>query len=329
MKYYDAVEEYMDQCIRGRNLSKHTIKSYRNVLRKFGEWLEEAFGVDDIDDVSRDIVRKYVRKLNDELAPSSAKHHFIVTGSFFSYMEEIEELDESPFKKVRAKIKTPKRLPTTLTLEEVNKILVAAYTAQPGVANGSACAKMLYYRDCVVLEFLFNTGMRIQELCDLRTRNFDRKSGTIYVYGKGSRERKCYITQQAVFDVYDQYEKARRVFMKEMGVWHDFMFVNKFGMQMSAQAARLMIDKYVEIADIKKHVTPHVFRHTFASLLLEEGVGLKHIQEYLGHSTIATTQIYLHVSEENAKEVLRQNHPRGDISAESFRSDTDEDKVFK
>ncbi len=163
--------------------------------------------------------------------------------------------------------------------------------------------------------------MRIQELCNLKIRDFDKKTGTVYVFGKGSRERKCYITQQAVFDVFEKYMEARHNYMKEKGVCHEYIFISKFGTQLSTQAARLMMEKYVDMAQIDKRVTPHVFRHTFASLLLEEGVDLKHIQEYLGHSTISTTQIYLHVSEENARKVLSQCHPRAEISAESFRND--------
>jgi len=325
MYYRDAVEEYMDYCIRQRKLSNHTIKSYSTVLRKFGKWVDNEFDVRDVLDVSREMIRRYLRMLNDEFAPATARHHFNVVGAFFAYLEEIEYIEESPFRKVKARIKMPKRLPKTLSLEDVNKILVAAYTGQGSTGDGSRRSKMLYYRDCVILEFLFNTGMRIQELCDLRVRNFERRSGTIYVFGKGSRERKCYITQQAVFDVFDQYMEARRIYMKEMGVWHDYIFISKFGTQLSTQAARLMLEKYVDISGIQKHVTPHVFRHTFASLLLEEGVDIKHIQEYLGHSTISTTQIYLHVSEENAREVLRQNHPRGGITAENFRNDPEDD----
>ena len=323
MYYQDAVAEYMDYCIRQRKLAGHTIKSYRVVLKKFGEWIYREFGADDILDVTRDMIRRYLRMLNDDFKPSTARHHFNVVGSFFAYLEEIEELDNSPFNKVRARIQMPKRLPKTLTLEEVNKILVAAYTGQGSLNDGSNRARMLYYRDCAILEFLFNTGMRIQELCDLRVRNFDRRSGTIYVFGKGSRERKCYITQQAAFDVFDQYIEARCIYLKEVGEWNDWIFISKFGTQLSTQAARLMLEKYVEIAGIKKKVTPHTFRHTFASLLLEEGVDIKHIQEYLGHSTISTTQIYLHLSEERAREVLRNSHPRGEISAESFRNDCD------
>lgn len=321
MKYKEAVDFYIEHCDRQRRLSIHTIRSYSTVLRKFGEYVEGEFIVDELEGVSRDIVRKYLGYLNDNFAPGTARHHFTVVRGFFSYMEEIEYINESPYNKVHARIKEPKKLPKTLSLEDVNKILVAAYSSDPGVWNGSdGMEEMIHYRDCLVLEFLFNTGLRVQELCNLQFKDFDISTGTIYVFGKGSKERKCYITEQAIFDVYKKYTELRNICMKRIGKKHRFIFVNRFGRQMSAQTARLMIEKYVKIADIKKKVTPHVFRHTFASLLLEEGVDLKHIQCYLGHSTIATTQIYLHISDENAKEVLKNKHPRATLGPEGFGS---------
>ncbi len=323
MRYREAVDFYIDYCARQRRLSDLTIKSYSAVLRKFGEFVRENFRIKSLtlESVSRDIVRKYLGYLNDNFSPSTAKHHFTIVRGFFSYMEEIDYIEESPYNKIHARIKEPKKLPKALSLEDVNKILVAAYSSQPGVWNWSnGLAEMLHYRDCVILEFLFNTGLRVQELCNLQFKDFDRETGTIYVFGKGSRERKCYITEQAIFDVFEKYTEARNHYMKRIGEDHRYIFINRFGKQMTTQAARVMINKYVEIADIGKKVTPHVFRHTFASLLLEQGVDLKHIQVYLGHSTIATTQIYLHISDENAREVLKSKHPRGALGPEGFGS---------
>ena len=299
-------EEYLDFCSRQLLLSEHTLRSYEHVVRQFWQLMDQQFKVKGPHDVTKDMARSYLRLLTGMYKVSSAKHHFGVIKKYFAYLEEIEVISASPFTSIKARMKAEKKSPDSMNMEDVRKILSAAYAGHPETERET----FIYYRNCAVLEFLFGTGMRIQELCSLSVSDIDAASGTVSVLGKGLRHRKCYLSSDQMYDTYQHYLDLRKKYMKKRNMRHDNAFINKEGKPLSTQAARNIVEKYVHAAGISKHVTPHSFRHTFASLLLEQGVELSYIQMYLGHSSISTTQIYLHISEKNAMEVLREHHPR-------------------
>jgi len=299
-------EEYLDYCSRQLLLSEHTIRSYEHAVRQFWDLMDEHFQVTEVEGVTKDIARQYLRLLTGMYKASSAKHHFGVLKKYFSYLEEIEVVERSPFATIKARMKAEKKAPDTMTMDDVKLILNAAYAGQPHTERET----FIYYRDCSVLEFLFGTGVRIQELCDIKVGDIDADSGTVSVMGKGLKHRKCYLSSDQLKDTYAAYLGLRKKHLKANGLRHGFAFVNKEGKPLSTQSARNIVEKYVRLAGLTKHVTPHSFRHTFASLLLEQGVDLSYIQMYLGHSSISTTQIYLHISEKSAMKVLREHHPR-------------------
>ena len=127
---------------------------------------------------------------------------------------------------------------------------------------------MIHWRDCVIIEFLFSTGMRVQELCGLKFEDFDREEGIITVIGKGDKQRRCYITDRRVLEVYERYLKYRQCYAKN----DRHIFITRFESPMSTQGVRDLVTKSTELAGIRRKVTPHTFRHTFASMLVEEGV---------------------------------------------------------
>lgn len=161
-------------------------------------------------------------------------------------------------------------------------------------------------RDIAVCELLFATGMRISELCSIPSENIDLENGIVRIYGKGSKERILQIGHKDVICALSEYRKAFSCEIDSSG----YFFVNRLHNQLSDQSVRYMINKYVEIAAIKVHITPHMFRHSFATLLLEQDVDIRYIQRMLGHSSITTTEIYTHVSNTKQKDILLNRHPR-------------------
>ena len=164
-------------------------------------------------------------------------------------------------------------------------------------------------RNALILELLFATGMRISELCSLTTEQINFNDYIIKIYGKGSKERLIQICNQNVQNLLDKY---RREFDFELRNYNYF-FINRLFNRLSEQSVRNMINTYSKNADVYIHITPHMFRHSFATLLLEEDVDIRYIQQMLGHSSITTTQIYTHTSINKQKNILSAKHPRNKL----------------
>ena len=161
-------------------------------------------------------------------------------------------------------------------------------------------------RDIAVMELLFATGMRISELCTLKQANLDLQSKSVLIFGKGAKERFIQIGNEQVLSALYRYKEA---FANELART-EWLFVNRLEGRLSEQSVRYMIVRYCQIAGIDMHITPHMFRHSFATLLLEADVDIRYIQKMLGHSSITTTEIYTSVSMAKQKEILSRKHPR-------------------
>lgn len=322
MKLKKASENFMIYCRETRKMSPNTTKSYEHAVRRFNEFITAEFSVTDVEKVVKSHLLEYRRNLSNNYSASSAMHHFTVIHVFFNYLEDYNYIEDSPFRRIHDKrMRIPKRVPVTLTVEEIHSILTAVYLFDSNDCYASIEGEeMLRYRDCLVLETLFNTGMRVQEMCNLKMSDYDMKTGIIKFVGKGSKERICYITAENYPGLYLRYVNLRNDFLKTKGCNCSNIFVNRFGGPLSAQSVRAIISKYTEAAGIQKHVTPHVFRHSFATLLMEQGVNLRYIQEYLGHETILTTQRYLHINQKAAQDTLKEKHPRRLIEPEMYNT---------
>ena len=160
-----------------------------------------------------------------------------------------------------------------------------------------------------MIELLFATGMRISELCSLKINDINLQDKNILIYGKGGKERKIQIGNN---DVIEALEKYKTAFLEDMQGGSHF-FVHQSGTPLSDQSVRRMINKYTAIASIEMHITPHMFRHTFATSLLEADVDIRYIQEMLGHSSINITEIYTHVALSKQRDILTTKHPRKDF----------------
>jgi integrase/recombinase XerD len=227
--------------------------------------------------------------------------------AFVNYLYFEEIIEHNPFLKIKTAFKQPLILPISIPLSDINRILGCAY-AQFGCV-GSEYGRKAVMRDVAILELLFATGARVSEVCSLRADCVSINDGYVKIYGKGSRERVIQIENRDVIKALLDYERAFLGSIVSTG----YFFINKFNNRISEQSVRLMVKKYAKMANCNKSVTPHMFRHSFATLLLEEDVDIRYIQKLLGHSSITTTQIYTHVSTAKQKEILAAKHPRNKI----------------
>ena len=210
---------------------------------------------------------------------------------------------------MRIKLHEPFLLPRTISLENVDMILQCAYK-QKQSSSSTPCQMRTSLRDIAVLELLFATGMRVSELCFLRKDSINLSSGEVKIYGKGSKERLIQIGNKDVLSAVSTYYSASSADIESS----EWFFVNRLGQRLSDQSVRNMINRYTSLAGIEQHITPHMFRHAFATLLLEEDVDIRYIQQLLGHSSISTTQIYTHVTSKKQRDILTAKHPRNRIN---------------
>ena len=305
--------EYLRICQAERKLSPHTIRSYAYTLTDYTDFLQICNLVK-IEDITKKEIHAYIQNLNSHLKPTSVLQKKAVIHAFFEYAVAEELIEYSPFDRLNIRIKKPYRLPKSLSEREINSIINAAYDDEIGNWDGnSGIERIVHMRDCLILETMFATGIRVQELCDLTRNCMDFSSGTFRIIGKGSKERKAYIVEPAILMLYKDYFAFRTL----LGLDDPHIFITRHGRKMSTQSVRLLLEKYTTLAGISKHVTPHMIRHTFATLLLEAGIDIKFIQELLGHSSITTTQIYLHINERAIRSTITENHPRSRMKINS------------
>ena len=214
----------------------------------------------------------------------------------------------NPFNKLQIKFREPVILPKTIPLKTLEVLFNAAYAKYHKTT--SPCQKRKTLRDIAVLELLFATGIRISELCSILLQNMDLQNNIILIHGKGSKERLIHICDPNVLNILNQYYTEYYSQISACG----YFFVNNTGNRLSDQSVRDMINKYCRIADIDYHITPHMFRHTFATQLLEENVDIRYIQTMLGHSSINVTEIYTHVTISKQKDILASKHPRRNMN---------------
>ena len=239
----------------------------------------------------------------------SVKRKIATLKAFFNYLEDEELLEGNPFAKLHVKLHEPLLLPKTIPLTNINLILQCAYQKSKANTKVQSYSYKSNLRDIAILELLFATGMRVSELCSIGADSIDLKSGEIRIYGKGAKERIIQIGNPDVRTAVERYYEAFSNQIQETG----WLFVNRLGNQLSDQSVRNMINSYVVQAGIEQHITPHMFRHTFATSLLEADIDIRYIQEMLGHSSINITEIYTHVTVAKQREILASKHPRKDF----------------
>ncbi|MEA3369027.1 MAG: site-specific tyrosine recombinase XerD [Candidatus Ratteibacteria bacterium] len=284
-----------------RNLAKNTINAYGSDLEKFRKYLA-ARKKEKVSLINLTDIQNYSRTLKaGNIAASSIARNLISIKMFFRFLLREEIIKKDPSQDLEPPINWPK-LPECLTILETENLL-----NQPVFRNKTG------FRDRAILELLYATGMRVSELINLKVSDLNLKVGYVRCLGKGEKERIVPIGRPAREVIEKYLEKIRPAFVKSRKGYREpiFLFINRVGRSFSRQAIWKIIKKYAQKARLRKNITPHTLRHSFATHLLQGGADLRSVQEMLGHVNIATTQIYTHVNRERLKEVHKKYHPRG------------------
>jgi len=288
---------YLDFLMFRRNLTENSISSYKSDLEHFYQYLIEEKNIYSWSEVNDKIISEFFASLyDDEYSYLTIYRYHTSLKNFFDFLVMNSKIELNPFELVYAP-KLPKYLPTVLTKEEVFELLEKSLEVKP-----------YPLRNRVIVEVLYSCGLRISELCDLTIDRINFEDEYVLVFGKGRKERVVPISSQSLEWIKKYLIEERPVL--EKGKRSNYLILNKNGNKISRMGVWKILRKIVEKTTIKKNVSPHTLRHSFATHLLEGGADLRVVQEMLGHADISTTQIYTHVDTNLLKSVYNKYHPR-------------------
>src|SRR6056297_422361 len=292
-----SIEQFVNFLRLERSLSSNSISAYKNDIKKLREYLSaqrEALYPNQID---FNHLRDFLHWIN-ELGMSPTTQSRVISGikAFFKYLLIENYIEQDPTEL----LESPKigwRLPQILTLDEIEQILGAIDLSQPEGQRNKA-----------ILETLYSCGLRVSELIYLRLSNLYFNKGFIRVIGKGNKERLIPISQKAIREINHYLEDRKHLPIEDN--FKDILFLNRRGKQLTRVMVFVIVKKLAEKAGINKNISPHTFRHSFASHLIEGGADLRAIQEMLGHESITTTETYTHLDKDYLRETIIEHHPR-------------------
>ena len=313
-------EEYLEYLGAIRNLSPHTVESYGKDLEKYERYLGSR-GVAP-EDAGIAVARGFVSWLTREgLSPRSVNRMVSGVRGWYRWMERRNRIVTNPFAEIRS-LRTEKRLPSFLFEDEMAR-LIEMPSREP-CADSETFWKL---RDRAALETLYSTGCRISELVSLELADIDLKNRSATVMGKGAKERNVFLGAAAA-EALREYMALRAIHARKAGAaeirgtprradCHDeapgdstrALFINQRGGRITDRGVRFILGEYLARANLGKKVTPHTFRHSFATHLLDRGADIRAVQELLGHASLSTTQVYTHVGMAKLKKVYRRAHP--------------------
>jgi integrase/recombinase XerD len=312
MPVAEAIKSYLFHCQYEKNLSPKTLKAYSIDLRQFSEHLAARSEAMEIGAVDKAALRDYIQNLFSGNAEKTIKRKVATLKAFFHYLEREDVIAHNPFRKMDVRIKEARRLPRTVALADLKKLFGYLYDLKQSFKDHESSAYRALVRDIAVLELLFATGARVSEICNLKAEDVDLRRGSVRILGKGGKERIIQICDaEAMAALRDQSSLWK---ISDIGV---AFFRNRSGISLSDQSVRAMLHRYSTQARLGIHLTPHMLRHSVATLLLEEGMDIRSIQHLLGHSSILTTQIYMEVGAVQQRRLLTAKHPRRRIRSGS------------
>lgn len=297
---HSAIAQFLRYMVTERNASELTIKSYREDLFSFVEWLQSTLGrVPHPDSLTPQDLRSFQAALQKaDYARSSISRKLAALRSFYKFAMREGLAASNPAKPLR----NPRRqrtLPHVLTDDEVGRLLLAP----PG-------NKVDGLRDRAILETIYSAGLRVSELVGLQDGDIDKHEQIVRVRGKGRKERICPLGSFAIKAI-DAYAKGRKRSEKTEALGRKSpVFVNRFGNILTTRSVGRMLEKHLSAAELDSRTSPHTLRHSFATHLLDRGADIRSVQELLGHKSLATTQIYTHVSAASLRQVYERAHPR-------------------
>ncbi len=289
-----------------KNLSPKSIEAYSVDLNQFISFTEQ-YSITELMEFTPEDMESYFEKELSKFSPRSVKRKLASLKVFFKYVKRKNSDFVNPFHQLEFQVKVPKSLPRYMTKSEVKEYLQSIYDKLPELKDKHKFTKEQSFilRDVCIVEVLFCTGLRVSELVQIRPKDIDYQSGRIIIYGKGGKERVVFITNSDVLELLRIYAAH---FKKHIEM-QNAIFVNNRLRKISTQTVRHLITKYDSNSE-NSGITPHTFRHTCASLLLQEGANLRLIQKLLGHASITTTELYTHIDNSSLKSDLQKYHPR-------------------
>ena len=296
-----TIKEFLIHCRHEKNLSEKTIKAYCIDLSQLTRFLIEKNYSMEVERITKTELREFLESLS-LLKPKSVKRKIATIRVMFNYLEFEDKIISNPLRKMRIKIKESRRLPNVMDIAEIGNIFKSAYKPAENAKASDKYSYLEAIRNIAVVELLFATGARVSEVANLSEEHIDVTSGSVTIKGKGDKERIIQICNNESLNALKKYRKLFEHKIRDSG---GFFLINRFGKQLSDQSIRNIVKKLTGAAGFKRRITPHTFRHSVATLLLEKDVDIKYIQTILGHSSIITTQIYTHVNREKQKQILR------------------------
>lgn len=319
MRLSKASSEFLRGYFSTNERGKKTEAAYRSDLAQFQAFTgQELLSLSAFDG---SIIERWAAHLRQEgYSPSSIRRKMVVLKVFCSYWVRKGELKESPFWRVKLSFGRVEQLPRALTEREMRALLKRAWRNYMPASNGrdgdeAAVQSPLVWkassydyrvlRDLALIDLLFATGIRVGEASSLNINDFFVREAAFRVHGKGGRDRLAFAVDEKTMRVQRAHLDARRRIKTESQA----LYINASGSRLSTQGITNVIARLRREARIKRHITPHMLRHTVATLLLSNGVDIRVVQEFLGHASIATTQRYTHITKEHMVRILRKRHP--------------------
>lgn len=293
-----VLDAYFAYCRFQKNLDPKTLKAYKIDLTQFLEWSQSRI------EVSRTEMEQYIEMLVQRYKITTVKRKVAAIKAFYRYLVYEEQMQHSPFEKIQLRFRQELLLPRTIDPGTLSKIFAAAYQAREYATTTTG--KKIATRDVAVLELLFASGVRVSELCTITCDTLDLHTRVVLIHGKGNKERQIYLASPQVLAALTTYSKDRKLLESE----EPFFFLNRDGRRLSEQSVRRIINKYSRLAEQSGHYTPHMFRHSFATYLWDQCGDVYEVKEILGHSSIKTTERYVHASFERQKRLLSAKRPR-------------------
>ena len=290
------MKSYLEYCEFRKELDWNTLKAYRIDLKQFLEYVQA-----DVPDKRE--IEEYITELHKQYKQKTIKRKIASVKAYYNYLEDQEILPDNPFRKIKVKFKETVILPRVIPREEIEQLLNYMYRWKK---DENPKGYKYWLRDIAVIETFFATGARVYEISNIRADSVDLQTGQIRIMGKGGKERYIQIVSDEILQLLKRYYGENEEAIRTKG----FFFVNRRGNRYTEQSIRLMMKKYARRAGIERNITPHMFRHSFATYLIEEGVDVSCVQQILGHTSIRTTQIYIHIAAQKQAEILREMHPR-------------------
>lgn len=293
------LKEYLYYLKVTKNLAKNTILSYERDLSDYLDFIKRNYDIKDYNNISDEHLRNYLKSLTRrEIKATSITRKISSIHSFHKYLTTEDLVDKDVSERIK-KPKTNKTLPIVLNIQEINAIINLTYKNE----------EPLEIRNRALIELAYGSGLRVSELLELKISDLHLNKGLVTVIGKGNKERIIPVSEACEKALRDYIVKAR---LKLNPKSQNTLFVNKFGNKLSRVGFYKIVQTLAEEAHINKKISPHTFRHTFATHLLENGANLRSVQELLGHEDIMTTEHYTHVSKSHLKDAYNEAHPRAD-----------------